>query len=133
MPEYGGNILCEQGFKNVVNDGKAVGFQVRVLISYYRGIPFSLIGDYDVEVDGVHYGPDLISFSADGITFYELKELGGHIDDVWEFGVKAYLHIKKEGGLTRGMHTVKVTQRVDVPYLPFTTTNAQTKWLTLVC
>jgi hypothetical protein len=103
-----------------------------VFISYYRGVPFCLIGGFDVEVDGVKYGPDLISFSVDGVKFYELQELGTHIDDVWEYNVKAYLRVKKDGGLSRGMHTVKVTERMDVPYLPYTTETYQTKQFTLV-
>ncbi len=132
MPEYGGNILCEQGFKNVIEHDNIVGFQVRVFISYYRGVPFCLIGGFDVEVDGIKYGPELISFSTDGINYYDLEDLGTHLDDVWEYGTKAYLHVKKEGGLSRGKHTITVTERVDVPYLPFTTENSQTKQLTLV-
>lgn len=132
MPEYGGNILCEQGFKNYGHDGHIDGFQVRVQISYYRGVPFSLIGGFSVEVDGILYGPELISFSIDGLTFYALHELGPMIDEVWEFGVKAYLRISKPGGLSRGLHTVKVIQRVDVPYLPFTTESYQSKQMTIV-
>jgi hypothetical protein len=27
MPEYNGNVLCEQGFKNVTDNGKVTGFQ----------------------------------------------------------------------------------------------------------
>ncbi len=132
MPEYGGNILCEMGFKNVYELGRATGFQVRVVISYYRGVPFPMIGGFDVEVDGTVYGPDKISFSVDGVNFLKLDELGTHLDDVWEFGDRAYLHIEKDGGLARGLHTVTVTERVDVPYLPFTTQQAQTKKMTLV-
>lgn len=131
MPEYGGNILCEQGFRNVSIDGETVGFQVRVYISYYRGIPFSLIGGFEVEVDGQVFPPQAIGFSVDGQRFYPLDVLGSHVDDVWEFGVKAYLRVRHPGGLSRGAHTVRVTQRVDVPYLPFTTQNSQTKRLTL--
>jgi hypothetical protein len=132
MPEYGENILCEQGFKNYGPTGAPEGFQVRVVISYYRGIPFSLIGGFTVTVDGADYGPDQISFSIDGDTFTPLSELGSRIDDVWEFGVRAYLRVKKPGGLARGLHTVRVTERVDVPYLPFTTECAQTKTMTMV-
>jgi hypothetical protein len=132
MPEYGGNILCEQGFRNIGLSGETDGFQVRVLISYYRGVPFSMIDSFTVEVDGQSYGPDLVSFSIDGTTFHAMAELGSHIDDVWEFGVKAYLHILKAGGLSGGLHTVKVTERINVPYLPFTTESSQTKKMTLV-
>lgn len=133
MPEYGGNILCEQGFKNYGQDGRIDGFQVRVVISYYRGVPFSMVGGFTVDVDGESYGPELITFSIDGQNFYSLQELGPRVDDVWEFGVKAYLRVQKAGGLARGLHNVKVTERVDVPYLPFTTESTQSKMMTIVC
>ena len=44
MPEYGCNILRDNGFKNVIQDGKVTGFQIRVTVSYYRGIQLSQVG-----------------------------------------------------------------------------------------
>ncbi len=131
MPEYGGNILLPQGFRNYEAAGQVAGFQVRVVISYYRGVPYSLIGGFTVVVDGIAYGPEMISFSVDGVDFIPLAELGSRTGDVWEFGVRAYLRVRKDGGLSRGMHDVTVVERVDVPYLPFTTENAQTRRLAL--
>ena len=133
MAEYGGNILLDQGFKNVWQDGKIVGFQVRVLISYYRGVPFSLIGGYDIEVDGELFTSDQVNFSVDGVNFYTLEELGPKIDEVWEYGVKAYLRVNKIGGLKRGLHDVKVVSRVDVPYMgPVPITTYQSRKMTVV-
>lgn len=132
MPEFGDIIVCEQGFKNVAKNNEISGFQVRVRISYYRGINICLLDGYDIEVDGEIFNPDDVSFSPTGETFYEMKNFGHYTDVRWEFGDKAYLHIKKPGGLSRGLHTVKVTQRINVPYLPFSTAFCQTKQLTIV-
>lgn len=132
MPEFGNIIICEQGFKNVLRDGEIAGFQVRVRISYYRGIHLCLLDGYDIEIDGEKFDPDDVSISLDGSTYYELKNIGEVTDVKWEFGDKAYLFVKKPGGLTRGLHTVKVTQRITVPYLPFSTAFNQTKQLTIV-
>ncbi len=133
MPEFGNSIVCDQGFKNVFEDGKAIGFQVRVRISYYRGIPVSLLEGYEIVVDDETYTNKDISFSLDGEKFYTMEELGYHPELRWEFGDKAYLHIAKPGGLKRGLHTVKVTQYINVPYLPFATNFHQEKKLTIVC
>ena len=132
MPEFGNSILCEQGFKNVKKDNEIVGVQVRVRISYYRGIALSLLDGYEIEIDGEKFGNDDISFSLDNKTFIPCNELGNYPDQRWEYGDKAYLHIRKKGGLTRGLHHVKVTQRIAVPYLPFPTAFFQEKDMTIV-
>jgi len=132
MSEFGHIILCEQGFKNVAENGEITGFQVRVRISYYRGIHVCILDGYDIEVDGEAFDPDDVSFSLDGQTFYPMKNVADYTDLFWEFGDKAYLHVKKPGGLPRGLHTVKVRQRIAVPYLPFSTRSFQVKQLTIV-
>lgn len=69
-----------------------------IRISYYRGIPVSLLEGYEVVVDGEEFTNKDISFSLDGDTFYTMEELGQHPEIRWEYGDKAYLHIKKPGG-----------------------------------
>lgn len=133
MPEFGNSIVCDQGFKNVFVGEKVVGFQVRVRISYYRGIPASLLEGYEIVVDDEIYTNKDISFSLDGETFYTMEELGKQTKLRWEFGDKAYLRVTKPGGLKRGLHRVKVTQFINVPYLPFSTNFHQEKKLTIVC
>ena len=125
MPEFGNSIVVDQGFKNIGLKNAYEGFQVRVRISYYRGIVLSI-------VDGEHFGNENISFSLDNETFIPATELGKYTDTRWEFGDKAYLHIKKPGGLARGRHKVKVTQKIAVPYLPFSTAFFQEKVMTIV-
>ena len=132
MPEFGNSIVVDQGFKNIGLKNAYEGFQVRVRISYYRGIVLSILDGYDIEVDGEHFGNENISFSLDNETFIPAKELGKYTDTRWEFGDKAYLHIKKPGGLARGRHKVKVTQKIAVPYLPFSTAFFQEKVMTIV-
>ncbi|MBS5522687.1 MAG: hypothetical protein KHX56_10500, partial [Clostridiales bacterium] len=84
MPEFGNSIICEQGFKNIYENGEITGFQVRVRISYYRGIWLSLLDGYDIIVDGESFTSDDVSFSLDGETFYEIKNLGKYTDIRWE-------------------------------------------------
>ena len=132
MPEFGNSVLCEQGFKNVYENGEITGFQLRVRISYYRGISVAILGGYDITVDGEKFTSEDVSFSLDNKNYYTIKELGAMADLRWEYGDKAYLHVKKPGGLTPGLHTVRVVQYVDVPYLGFSTNFWQEKQLTNV-
>ncbi len=62
-----------------------------------------------------------------------MEVLGQHPEILCEYGDKAYLHIKKTGGLNRGLHNVKVTQHINVPYLPFATGFYQERKMTIVC
>lgn len=132
MPEYGNSILCEQGFKNLKENDETIGFQLRVRVSYYRSIPFSLLDGYEIVVDGETFVNEDIDFSLDGKTYYPVTDLGNYTEERWEYGDKAYLRIRKPGGLARGLHDVKVTQRINVPYLPFATAFYQAKRLTIV-
>ncbi|MCI2049600.1 MAG: DUF6379 domain-containing protein [Lachnospiraceae bacterium] len=132
MPEFGNSVLCEQGFRNVSEEGRTTGFQLRVRISYYRGIALSILDGYDIVVDGRKFAPEDVSFSLDGKTFIDTADFGKHPEIRWEYGDKAYLHVKCPGGLERGIHDVKVTQRIAVPYLPFSTAFYQEKRLTIV-
>ena len=65
MPEYGNSILCEQGFKNLKENDEVIGFQLRVRVSYYRSIPFSLLDGYEIIVDGETFVNEDIDFSLD--------------------------------------------------------------------
>ncbi len=133
MPEFGNSVLCEQGFKNYRTDENIPeGFEVRVRISYYRGIALSLLDGYVIEVDGRTYEGDDISFSLDGKKFIKTSDFGKYPDLRWEYGDKAYLKVRSPGGLKRGLHKVKVTQKIAVPYLPFSTAFYQEKMLTIV-
>lgn len=133
MSEYSFNILRDNGFKNVVEDGKVTGFQIRVTVSYYRGIQLSQVGGYRVVVDGEEFTMDKIRMSLDGETFYNKEQLAQMYDVAWPFGQRAYLRIEKPGGLSRGRHYVTVDSRVMVPYLgPNGIVSSQTRNMTMV-
>ena len=36
-------VLCEDGFETVIADGRTVGFQVKLRIPEYRGLPLALV------------------------------------------------------------------------------------------
>ena len=133
MPEYGCNILRDNGFKNVIQDDKVTGFQIRVTVSYYRGIQLSQVGGYQVVADGEVFTMDKIRMSLDGEHFYSFEELANMYDTSWDFGVRAYLRVEKPGGLTRGMHEIKVISTVLVPYMgPNGVTTRQSACMTMV-
>ena len=63
-----GTGLRQSGFRNVFENGKATGFQVAVVNSYYRGTYASLTEYFDVTVDGEKFPRESITCTFDGTT-----------------------------------------------------------------
>lgn len=110
-------VLCEDGFENRIEDGKVTGFNIRMRIPYYRGVPLSLVKDIKVIVDGEEYSRDKIRFTAGGETFTldEMKTVTRHR---WGFGEKAIISVIKPGGLAPGKHRVEAGAIIRVTYMP---------------
>ncbi len=121
MPETP-NIL-ERGFKNVSQNGKAVGFQLMVKTSYYRGVALSLIEDFAVTVDGETFKRDQIRFGLKDKT-YTLDEMADVTNVRWPWQEPATLTILKPGGLKPGLHDIQVVQKDRISYMP---TNPQVR------
>ena len=57
-------VICEQGFRNVSENGQVTGFQLRLRIANWRGLPLSLIEDVRVRVDGESFPRDAIQVAV---------------------------------------------------------------------
>ncbi|PLS05399.1 C-glycoside deglycosidase beta subunit domain-containing protein [Neobacillus cucumis] len=123
-------LVCEDGFRNVVEDGKAVGFEVKLRIPYYRGIALSLINSIDLEINDQSYAHDDMIFSVETGSF-PYHELSTVINNRWEFGEKATLFVKKPGGLEAGMHKVHAVVNLRISYLPWPNIGDDTKHISL--
>jgi len=124
--------IHDEGFKNVTQNGKITGFQVKIQSSYYRGIALSLIEDYEVTVDGETFKQDQIKFGV-GNRNYALGEMESLIDVRWPWLEPAVLMVNKPGGLKPGIHDVQVIYLYRVSYMEArATTAAFSKKLTLV-
>jgi hypothetical protein len=108
-------MLTNREFRNVSENGKITGFQVRVRVPYYRGVFLSMIDDFRVTVDGELFGPDKIKFSLGGPA-YTLDDLKNLPDIMWPFGQFGKLIVSKPGGLPLGTHTVNVKMLVGTSY-----------------
>jgi len=110
-------MICTRGFKNVYEDDRPAGFQLKVRITYYRGIPVSCVESFDVTVDGETFSPDNVTFSIGGKSF-PLTQVGKAVDVRWPFGDPATLIIKKPGGLKPGIHDIQVVETLRISYMP---------------
>ncbi|MBQ9064210.1 MAG: hypothetical protein IJ123_02060 [Blautia sp.] len=115
-------IFNPDGFKNIVEDGKATGFQFEFKAQYYRGFTLSILHNISVNVDGEDFAREDICISVHGETFTLDQALTVVDSDYrWEFGEYAAILVKKDGGLAPGKHHIKAVQLIVPSYMPFPT------------
>lgn len=115
---FDNNIFLKDSCHNVVEDGKITGYGLRTYIPYYRGIPLSMVNDIQVEVDGEKVQRKDILFNADGDEWFTLDEMETVTTYKWEYDQAAYIFVRKEGGLSKGKHNVKLTVITRTAYIP---------------
>jgi hypothetical protein len=123
-------LIGENGFRNVVGDGKTTGFQLEVRIAYYRGLGLSMVEGFEVSVDGREFPRQDNLFTVRGRTFTH-RQMETEYDERWEMGEVAQLTVPLSGGLSVGKHEVAVTEFLRVSYVPVITTGKDKKTLTL--
>ena len=69
---FDNNVFIEGTCHNVEEDGKIIGYEMDTYITYYRGIPLSMINFLAVEVDGVKVPAENIRFTPDHIDWFSL-------------------------------------------------------------
>ena len=113
-------IYNPDGFKNIVEDGKAVGFEFQYKAQYYRGFCLSICHEIKVNIDGEDIARENILFSVNGETF-TLDQMLTVIDPDyrWEFGEYATVKVMKEGGLAAGPHHLTTVTTIVPSYMPF--------------
>ena len=113
-------IYRPSSFKNVERDGNVVGFSFDWKAQYYRSFTLSILRDLVIKVDGQEYNRDDISITVNGATF-TLEECRTVVDPEyrWEFGEYATVTVLKEGGLSKGKHSIEAVQKIAPSYMPF--------------
>ncbi len=115
---FDNNVFIPGTCKNVVEDGKVIGFEMQTHITYYRAIPLSMINFLKVSVDGEEVPAEDIRFTPDNIDWFTQKEMETVGTIKWEYGVPATVRVLKDGGLTKGVHQVKLTVCTRTAYIP---------------
>ena len=115
---FDNNVFKENTFKNVEEDGRVIGYQMETNITYYRGIPMSMIEYVKVAVDGVEAPAEDIRISIDRIDWFTLKEAETVTSYKWEYGEPLYVRVLKDGGVPKGTHKVKLTVATRTAYIP---------------
>jgi len=128
---YGSYMICDDGFCNVEQNGKRVGFQLRMRLANYRGYLLSQIEDIRISVDGEAIARGDIRFSVGGKT-YTLDEMEEVVDNRWELRQIATVTCLKPDGLTPGEHEVSAEEHIRASYIPMVAVARLTRTLRLV-
>ena len=112
------NVFLKDSCENVVENGEIIGYEMKTHITYYRGIPLSMVNFVAVEVDGVKVPEEDIRFTADEIDWFTLKEMETVATIKWEYGVPATVRVLQKGGLSKGTHEVSLTVSTRTAYIP---------------
>jgi sugar phosphate isomerase/epimerase len=111
------NVIQNRGFANLVENGRAIGFQVVLRNPNYRGLQGSLVDGVDVTVDGTTWSHEVNRLVLQGREL-SLEELRASIDVRWPLDEPMTVKVLHDGGLPGGVHDVSVAVRLRAPYIP---------------
>lgn len=115
---FDNNVFIKDSFRQVEENNEVTGYEMDTYITYYRGIPLSMINFLAVEVDGEKVPEEDIRFTPDHIDWFTLKEMETVGTIKWEYGEKGTVRVVKPGGLAKGAHQVKLTVCTRTAYIP---------------
>ena len=110
-------VIQSVGFRNIYEDGKAVGFQLKIRLPYYRGVFLSQIKPGSLTVDGETFTKEQITWRVNGES-YTAGEMRQDWHTHWHPLEPAVLIVKKEGGLAQGYHDIQYSYCVTHSYMP---------------
>ena len=115
---FDNNVFIADSCKNVEENGNVIGYEMKTNITYYRGIPLSMVEYVKVAADGEEVPAEDIRISLDQEDWFTLKEAETVTTYKWEYGEPLYVRVLKEGGLSKGSHKVKLTVATRTAYIP---------------
>ena len=118
------DVVCDDSLKNFWANGKKIGYQFDVRLSYYRGHFLSTIDEIGVKVDGVDVPTENISLCLDGKE-YGVAELHDLVNVFWPIIEPATIKVFQPGGLSEGEHDVDCTLYFRSPYMALSETEYQ--------
>jgi len=110
-------VFTENSARNVTTADGTTAFQVETLITYYRGIPLSMVHDVELIVDGNDAPREELAISPNGTDWFTLDEATTVTTWRWEYGTPLYVRWLN-GGLDAGEHEVTLRLKIRVAYIP---------------
>lgn len=124
-------VFSENTCRNYEVDGVTQGFEMKTRITYYRGVPCSMIHCVEVEIDGEKVDDQDILFSPNQEEFFTINELTTVTSYKWEYGEEALVRVKRPGGLARGEHKITLRTGIRTAYIPVPLIGTKTRTVIL--
>ena len=116
---FDNNVFIENTCRNVTVQDRTVGYEMQTYITYYRGIPLSMVNNIRVTEDGAEVPRESIRCTVDGGEYwFTLDEMKTVVEHKWEFGEPMTVRVLKDGGLERGTHEIDLNVIVRTAYIP---------------
>lgn len=115
---FDNNVFIAGSCANVLENNVVTCFELQTNITYYRGIPLSMVEYIRVSADGREFPPEDIRISVDREDWFTLKEAETVTTYKWEYGEPLYIRVMVPGGLSKGTHKVKLTVATRTAYIP---------------
>lgn len=129
---FDNNVFIENSCKNVVKNSKIVGYEMQTHITYYRGIPLSMINNIRVTTDGEEVPREKILCTVDGGDYwFTLDEMKTVVEHKWEFGEPMTVRVLEDGGLSCGSHEIDLNVIVRTAYIPVPLDGHKTRIVTI--
>ncbi len=115
---FDNNVFIDGSCKNILDNDKPAGFELETNITYYRGIPLSMVNDIQVKVDGTDVPRETIQCSVDQEDWFTLNEMTTVTTYKWEYDEPLYIRVLDGKGLAEGDHEVELKVITRTAYIP---------------
>lgn len=111
------DVVCDNSLKNMFANGKKVGYQFDIRLSYYRGHFLSVIDSFSIKLDGKEADQETIKFCLHGKEF-GVSQLHDLVSEFWPIIEPATIKVFVDGGIESGEHDIDVNLMFHSPYMP---------------
>lgn len=111
------DVVVSDSLKHCYANGKRVGYQFDIRLSYYRGHFLSVIDEFGIKVDDFQVTESNIKFCINGKEF-GVAELKNCYTEFWQVIEPATIKVFFPGSLPDGEHKIDVTLMIRSPYMP---------------
>lgn len=118
------DTVCGDTLVNTYVDGKKIGYEFEIRLSYYRGHFISCIEELTITVDGQAIESDDLIFCLNAKEF-TMNQIPYLVSEFWNVAEPATIKVYSPGGLAEGEHSIEVTLllRNAYMYVPGNTPN----------
>lgn len=111
------DVVVSDSLKHYYVDGKRMGYQFDIRLSYYRGHFLTVIDEFVVTVDDFTVDNERVKFCINGKEFSP-AEFDKCYSEFWQVIEPATIRVFFPGGLPEGEHKVDVKLMIRSPYMP---------------